>query len=313
MHARSKGFDRKDAEEAIQVLKLHSVQPKVWIDHAQFEGNLLHYATFGSRKVIVDKSGHHYKNYRYTLDLITQELGIRFFWDGKLTPVLGQDRTLTAQSYFSETSNSRIKAYGKTLAKAILPNFLLTYRRGFNVPENHQYQKYVFPDGNAGYIFRRYGTWEDADIYGLHNLINPKSIEQLLRTGGTAIVYTHLGKRPADKMGKDKHIPEMTLSSLHHLREKYISKSLMLTSTSELLEYLVIRDHIEVSKDRRLINFKSDGVRFKPLTLRDLSGKKFSFRRQKETSGFVVAIDGKKIDATIARHDNQNIFTVDFS
>ena len=44
--------------------------------------------------------------------------------------------------------------------------------------------KRKFPDGSELYCFKRYGTWKDADIDGLHNLINPEKVTSYSKKEG---------------------------------------------------------------------------------------------------------------------------------
>ena len=109
VHARSRGFDREDAVEAIALLDKHGLRPRVWVDHSTHPQNMLHNSTAGSTPQQVDGSGHVYRSFTYTLDLAAQ-LGIRFFWDGKLSAILGQDIDLSPWQWFRHRASSRFAA-----------------------------------------------------------------------------------------------------------------------------------------------------------------------------------------------------------
>ncbi len=276
MHARKEGFDRQDAEEAIEILKKYGIAPKVWIDHAQFAGNLLHSNNLGSVPETKDTSGHKYVNYQYTLDLI-RKLGITYVWDGGLTDIVAQDRPLSPINYFREISTSGLKMILKCLMYYGIPLTAIRTRLKLIPPENRQYFVKEFPDKSRLYCFRRYGQWPLADIYGLGEVIGKKRIDSLIEMGGTMVAYTHLGKRPIDKMDETFHIPPQTRESLTYVKERYDSRELMLSSVSEMLDYLVLRDHIRFDQATQTLHFEADGIRYEDVTQSDLVGKVFSF------------------------------------
>ena len=83
LFSRSKRFSRQDAIDAVTSLQNHRVRPRVWIDHSNFSGNLLHHKGRGGVPAVTDLSGHQYPNFDYTLDLI-EKIGIRYIWDGRV-------------------------------------------------------------------------------------------------------------------------------------------------------------------------------------------------------------------------------------
>ncbi len=273
MHGRKRGFDREDAVEAMLLLEKHGVKPRVWIDHASFAGNMLHGTKKGSTPRVNDSSGYVYENFLYTLDL-ARKIGIRYVWNGEVTATIGQDRELNFSDYDRLHGGNALKAAVKSTLHRVPSDSGV-----FAQPDNCQYYKHGFSDGAKLYCFRRYGTWQDADINGLYNVIKPELIEQLIRSEGTSIVYTHLGKRHVDSMGNKKHIPENTRSALKHLSAKFKSKELMISPVSEMLDYMVIRDNIVVNPNKGHIDFRSDGIRYQPLKISDLHGKIFSFNK----------------------------------
>jgi hypothetical protein len=300
MHARRRGFDREDAIEAAQTLKKAGIQPRVWIDHASFVGNMIHGTDKGAKDKLVDSSGHVYENFVYSLD-VAKDLGIRYIWNGEVTDIVGQDRKLGFSDHKVQSGGSSLKASAKSVLQQV-PGI----RTGYVAPDNRQYFKKKFPDGSELYCFRRYGTWKDADIDGLHNLINPKKIDQLLQKGGTAIVYSHIGKRHPDGFGRKSHIPDSTRADLRNLKQKFDSKELMLSSISAMLDYLVIRDNLEVDSKNSIINFKPDGIRYENLSEDDLKGMHFSFlTKQLGTDSPKVVLDGKAVSVETEQHEGQ--------
>jgi hypothetical protein len=311
MHSRSKGFDRKDAEEAVEILNKHNVHPKVWIDHAQFLGNLLHNNSLGATPFKKDQSGHRYKVFEYSLDLI-HKIGIRYVWDGEISSVIGQDRIPYSKEYFKKTSSSSLKAAVKHTLHKLKRKFNSSYKRNTSSFDNSQYKLHEFPDGRKFYTFPRYGTWKDADIAGLGNILSEEKMNALVQMGGTCIAYTHLGKRPFENIIKKQHIPEKTRTALKHVSQLYHDKMLMISPLGELLDYLVIRDHIEISHSENKIIFYSDNIRFVRLNEQVLKGKKFSFYKKSfDLNSLRVEFDNNLLNFELIE-ENDSIFSIVF-
>lgn len=304
MHGGSRGFDREDARSAMQLLRVHGIHPTVWIDHARFTGNLFHHSTMGATPEVVDQSGHRYAVQEYTLDLI-EALGIRYVWDGTITERLGQDRVIGAYAAVRETTDATWKA---------LVKYVLHRIRRSAPPDkgNEQYVPHRFPDGRTLYRFRRYGTWKDADIYGIQKLISPANLDRLIGLNGSMIVYTHLGKRPVEKMNELQHIPEATRAAFKGLAERFAAKRLMVSSVSGMLDYMVLRDHITYTASTGKVAFRADGIRYKDLRASDLAGKRFSFQRPSDAPTSVeVSVDGKAMEHRL-EEETGGVFTITF-
>lgn len=306
MHGRKRGFDREDAVEAMELLNSHNMDPLVWIDHASFVGNMLHGTKKGSIPKAKDSAGHEYENFLYTLDLV-RKVGIRYIWNGEVTATIGQDRELNFSDYDRLHGGNSLKAAVRSTLHR-----LPSESGVFAQPDNRQYYKHLFPDRSELYCFRRYGTWKDADITGLGNIIKPKLMDELIRSEGTAVVYTHLGKRQLADMSNAQHIPKKTRAALRYVNGKFRSKELMVSSVSELLDYLVIRDHIQVDRSKDLIDLISDGTRYTALSQTDLQGKVFSFRQKGfDPRNIKVCVDGQPVNCRVEIGSN-SIFSVYF-
>ncbi len=314
MHAGKIGFERENALEAIEELKKHNINPLVWVDHANFEGNLLHNYNAGGNPNFIDAAGHVYKNYVYTLDLI-KKIGVKYIWDGKITDFLGQDRVLSPNEYYLQYSSSIFKAWFKIILNFLYKGFDNLTRPGFlnyaDFKNNNQYKKHTFDDGNTFYIFKRFGTWVDADIDGLGKLISKKNIDTLIKVGGTCIVYTHLGKRKANRLEDKVHIPIFTLNALINLKHRFEQKELMLSSVSSLLKYLIIRDNIEI--EGTLIFFKADNIAYKKINNHLLKGLLFSFETQAkiDLERLLVESDEGKLAYNLIKNSDR-VFTLEF-
>ncbi|MFM1876873.1 MAG: hypothetical protein RL266_2610 [Bacteroidota bacterium] len=295
MHARRRGFDREDAVEAVAVLKGAGITPRVWIDHASFVGNMIHGTTKGAQADLVDSSGHVYSNFVYSLDLAIQA-GVRYIWNGEVTPIIGQDRAPDTSDVELHSGN-RLRAWGKVALNRL--------------PDNRQYYPFQFSDGSKLYCFRRHGTWQEADIDGLGNLISQERIDQLIAKTGSMVVYTHLGKRHPRGINRSQHIPEQTRAGLKAIKDRFVSKQLMVSSVSEMLDYQVIRDHIQLNGNGN-IEFRSDGIRFQTMTSMDLADKCFSFQSKALGSASPkVLIDGVEVNCQLIQNSD-SILTVKF-
>jgi hypothetical protein len=305
MHGRKRGFDRQDAVEGAQSLRDSGIYPKVWIDHASFIGNMIHGTNKGALDQLKDSSGHVYENFVYSLD-IARKLGIRYVWNGEVTSVVGQDREMKFDDHVRQSGGSSLKAS----IKSGLQRFGIS--SAYQAPDNMQYYKRKFEDGSYMYCFKRYGTWQDADIDGLHNLINPEKIEELINAEGTAIVYSHLGKRHSKESNRTNHIPDTTRSDLRNLKEKYEAKEVMVSSASRLLDYLVLRDNIEIDLNKYEVNFNADGVSFQELNSDSLARFSFSFLKEGfNLEKLKVLIVGTRVDS-YQIESSDKVFTIHF-
>jgi len=299
VHAGQRGFSRADAEAGVALLSKHSIQPRIWVDHSRFTGNLLHNNSWGAVPIHEDSSGHAYTVHEYTLDIVKQ-LGISYIWDGKITQSISQDTALKLKD---------ILALYSFLGKI---RYLILNGYRFLVPSlnrskaNKQFEKHKFPDGNVFYVFKRFGNWRDADILGLSNVISENNINQLINKGGTMVAYTHLGKKNP-KFNEKSHIPPQTKACLQFVKKRVLANELLFTPLSTMLDYLVIRDNIIIIDNE--IHFMSDGVRFHKLTVFDLVNKEFSFEKKSITKDIQVFVDKKRVSFNIQTFE-KNIISI---
>lgn len=308
MFARTRGFDRSDAEEGLASLRRIGFRPRVWVDHSQFTGNMLHLHRTGSIPEFRDASGHVYANPLYTLDLV-HAAGVRYLWDGTVTPVLGQDIPMGDLQWTLESAGDRrtgLALYARRRIRAGL-------RPGTVAPAsdaNRAYRRHRFPDGRSFYIFQRHGQWPLADIDGLGELLAPARMDALVRRGGVCIAYTHLGKRPAARMGDPVHVPPATRRALEHAAALHRQGRLMISGTARLLDHLVIRDHIAVDAAQRTLRFAADGIAFDRLGAAELAGHAFTFDLTADPRWTVVGSDGA-LNPRVETH-GRKAFTLHF-
>jgi hypothetical protein len=300
--SRTRRFSRDNAVEGLRLLTQLSVKPLVWTDHARMSGNVLHNAATKMMPVLVDATGHPYENFEYSVDLI-HEAGIRYIWDGDVEPaIFGQDRTLNRREWYQRTRTgaSRWRRTALAIADQLLTpvsKYLHPAIFSYRSNNNRQYQEFTFPDGFSFYTFRRYGRWDLADIGGFGKIIAPGEIRKLVASRGTAIVYTHLGKPSRMRDASPGFIPLHTRDALRNLAALHKEGMVNLSSTSHLLDYLVIRDHAEITDKQ--INFRPDGIRFTTLRANDLKSHIFGVCcRYKD---FTITCDGMGIEFSLER------------
>lgn len=287
--AGARGFHRPDAEAALRKIKELGFTPRIWIDHSYFQGNMLHVSRYGSMPTIADRSGHIYPNPAYTLDLV-KEAGVRYLWDGTITPVLGQDRPMSSWQLHRAREQSTTRVAMRR-GQEVLRSWLGDERPRYHNEAHHAHR---FPDGQVFRVFQRYGHWDDADIDGLAKTMAPGKIDELMAIGGTCIAYTHLGKRHSGRPPSDKHVPAPTVAALRHVRDRWKEGRLEVSSTSRMLDYLVLRDAIRVNMASNTVEFRPDGITFQSLHPSDLTGQRFTVRSVK-AKGLKVLCDGKEV------------------
>ena len=307
MFAGTRGFDRSDAEAHLKIMEQLRFSPRVWVDHSMFIGNLLHNHKFGGIPEFKDASGYTYANQYYTLDLI-RKAGVRYFWDGTITSVLGQDRSLSLRQYHMERTGSGRRGTLDWMKHKVGDTFGLGKAFRDQFQGNQAYRVHRFLDGSHGYVFPRYGRWELADIQGLGVLLAPEQMDRLVAQGGVCIAYTHLGKRKAGHENDPAHIPVATRRSLEHVASLHREGKLMLSSLGRLLDYLVLRDHMAISGPA--ITFQADGLAFNEVGPRDLAGHSFTIKGAVPPDMVVHGTHGP-VPHAVQRH-GERAFTLQF-
>ena len=307
--SQSEAFHRGRAREAVEALSGMGVEPRVWVDHSFFEGNLLGPARLGSRPSIDDASGHSYENTLYTLDLARQA-GVRYVWDQSVSTAFARPgRETPRHEFYAWKTGSELKGRAHSALHAVaapLWRWVEAERFDYVAARNRVYYPWTFEDGQTFYCFPRYGTWPQADIRGFGELLEERQLRRMVEAGAACIVYTHLGKRHAEQSGA-QHVPESTRASLRALRDRYAAQEIMVSSTSRLLDYCVLRDHARVEGTR--VDFVADGVRWQSLAEDDLSGFRFGLPAR-AGDHLEVLVDGQPVDAAVATIGSDLSFTV---
>ena len=305
VRSRHKIFARSDARAAMALLAEYGLTPIAWSDHSNFVGNVTHGEAAGAARAVSDRSGHHYENDGYTLDIMA-EAGIVYLWDGKLTPYMGQDAPTTGYLRLRDAGFSPVHAaiVAKTRELGAPLWRALDARRMTLHTDNRQYYVRTFEDGRRFYLFRRYGLWQKADIDGVADLLSRSHVDALLARQGTCILYTHLGKRVASRMHDTVHIPARTREALRGVRARMDEGVLRVSPMTSLLDYLVLRDHAVLDAHAGSLDFRADGIRFTRLAASDVARFEYgvfttprSRLRSVSVEGVAVPFDLTPIDA----------------
>jgi hypothetical protein len=305
VHGGARGFSRADALSGMALLEHHGIRPLVWVDHSRFTGNLLHGHSWGSRPVHKDSTGITYEVHEYTLDLIDQT-GIRYVWDGGLTEVIGQDRKRSIWDQQPGKSKARALLSG---IKRKIKEKIIEFTKGPAQKGNELYFTHLFPDGRTLYCFQRYGKWRNADIMGLSKQISKKTVDTLIKHQGVMVAYTHLGKKNPELKG-DSHVPDETLKCLEHVKKRMDEGALNFSSLSDLLDYLVIRDHMVI--EGSVVDFRTDGIRFSQMVPQDLLRQSFSLEGVSNHLEVEVRLDGKPLPHVIVQPNGGGVCTLTF-
>jgi len=304
-----KVFNRKDAKEASKLLLQNNIKPSVWVDHSSFVGNFIMNSSKGAESHLLDAAGYRYVNPNYSID-IAHKMGIRYLWDGQVSDSIKVEPVIYKRRYLDRLSEWIFINSKRVLSRLFNLRLIKDNHSELN---NHALKVVEFEKGIKMYLFRRFGSWRDAHIDGVPNLINRKNLENLVKKESICVFYTHLGKKKADKVTDKIHIPPKTADSFTLLKRYYDDKKIKVSSLSGLLDYVVLRDSLKI-EDSRIISFRSDGIRFNPLHASDLSGHSFSFNISKgiSLSDISVRIDSAEVSDYRVVTDEPGVITIMF-
>jgi len=311
VYSSSKIFKREDAIESALLLKKYSIKPVVWVDHSSFVGNFIANNGVGAHKYLHDAAGYSYKNIAYSFD-IAYGLGVRYLWDGNLAQSLKvKPSVFRKKSWFNVITDFLFLQVRRLCS--VLFSIKLERDNHAELYSNCLRIAHIENDKEV-YCFRRYGTWKDAHVEGIEKVINETSLKKIVDKESAIVFYTHLGKRKADLYNQEYIIPEKTKETFVLLKKYYEDKLINLSPLSLLLDYIVIKDNIEIDSKRNIINFKSDGIRYTLLTIGDLLEHSFSFVVSKgfKKELLTVMIDSRNVDSYYLNNDISGILTISF-
>jgi hypothetical protein len=219
---------RAHAGRALEELERHGCRLEVWIDHAVAPSN------FGadSMRGHGDVPGAAV----YHSDL-TCGFGVRNVWRGRITSVVGQDVPRSLSGIFDP---AHAPASARTLAKEWTKEWL--GRLGSRKYAIHAPNEVLSPvrlrDGRRVWEFLRAnphwgGVEKSATAAGLAEVLRPRFLDSLVKRGGVALVYTHLGK----VTDRREPLPPVTREALRLLASYRDSGRILVTTTRRLLDW----------------------------------------------------------------------------
>ncbi len=219
---------RAHAGRALDELARHGCRLGVWIDHAVAPSN------FGAD--IMRGNGDVPGAEAYHADL-TCGFGVRYVWRGRVTSVIGQR---VPRRLGGIVDGAHAAASGRTLLKEVAKGLLA--RLGSQKYAMHAPNDVLRPvrlrDGRPVFEFLRAnpcwgGVDQSATADGLADVLSDAFLTRLVARGGTAIVYTHLGK----VSDRQRPFGPRTVAALRRLADEARSGRILVTTTARLLDY----------------------------------------------------------------------------
>jgi len=220
-------FSRSLAKQAVELLADESIEVDVYINH----GGQANRQNIGDASWFQgDNPGTQY----YHTDL-TIPAGIRFLWRGQLTHCIGQDGDFSVRNLLKRTYE-----YIQDL----------WYSEQDYPHDNKLVHLYELDDGAKVFEFVRYinpwGKYSTATEEFLASQLGPDQVDELIDNHGYMIFYTHLGKNQGPP-----YMSRATVDALRYIKRKYDHDSLLVATTSKLLNYYVHREYLFWQWERR--------------------------------------------------------------
>ncbi len=274
-------FTRNDADRALTELEHQGLAVRVWADRFPSADNL---ALEGGR-------GDHPSRIAYHLDL-SLKAGLRYFWLGRTTPILGQDVPVGLDGFTCQMGSqglvSSLWNLGRALGDYVLA--VVGLPRGDAFRGNRLLAPVSFKDGSIAYEYLRYRPLgRPAGLLAL----NPDCLDSLAAKGGKMIVYHEL--KP---IGGQVWSPA-ELAVLEDLARRRRRGELLVTTAARLLTFTQVVDGLkwrfeqEGSRVRIYLESLDDAVTGpRPPKLEELAGLTFYVPRAAEARVF---LKGKEV------------------
>ncbi|MGI6209702.1 MAG: hypothetical protein ACOYEW_15980 [Anaerolineae bacterium] len=237
--------DRALALAALERLESRGCRLTVWVDHARAPSNLGKDVTAGEGDVPGSPVYHADATWAY---------GVRFVWRGRASSIVGQGVPLRSRNLLRVLDPAQPKATGLNLAKDVAKIVLARLgNRRFSLHGTNCLTRVTeLADGQRVIEFKRCNShWRGLsyglDAEGLAYVLGPRALGHLIQSAGTMIVYTHIGRGPA----QGPCLPAATVHALQGVAVAYRSGALYVTTTSRLLAYHVNRQYLRWSHEQR--------------------------------------------------------------
>ena len=243
-YGEKEGFSRRDASMVLEYLTKKDCYIETWVDHSRNVSNIGIHLTKGE--------GANKSSDAYHLDL-TRDYGIKFYWLGSITrfPVQETNLQMRHLSCLFETRDNPwgyLREISKESCKVVLGK--LGIGRFVVFGSNKLIHVCRTQDGSRIYEFIRAcyhpsGVGTGATAQGLRYSISPNILDFLVDCHGISIIYTHLAK----SKNVDHPFQEEDIKALRLFKTKNETGEIWIATTSELLNFLTVRDHIAVTQN----------------------------------------------------------------
>lgn len=233
----SPGFKRSRARTAYKALEEFGIRLKIWINHGNSNNTQNFYARLGPSFAGDDPgsaSCHH--------DLAA-DYGISYYWWHELTNL-----PLSAAQPNRIRLNARLLSNSsKNAAKRLLGNSDM-------IRPSASFRELALPlelrDGGRIWAFTRYsshpeGVWTRPGRNTLRFQLSGSFLDRLVRWGGYALVYTHLGQPQWD--GESPLFEDADFQALSRLKQKQDEGLVLVATTSRLLEWWILNRFLDWS------------------------------------------------------------------
>jgi hypothetical protein len=243
---------RAHAKRALEELARHGCGLEVWVDHSVAPSN------FGTD--IMRGQGDDPGSRVYHADL-SRAFGIRYVWRGRVTSVIGQDRSARLGGLFRWGHPwTSARTVAKELAKQLLAR--VGGRKYSMHGRNRVYRATRLRDGGVVFEFLRCnphwaGVSRGDTADGLGEVLTEGFLRTLVEREGVCVLCTHLGK----VRSRREPLPPSSCEALGRVALASRDGRLLVASTRRILRYLTVRDYlryrVEDHPARRTIRLSS--------------------------------------------------------
>ena len=249
------GFERRFAEQSMEILSKYQVNIPVWVNH----GNDFNHQKVGNYP---EFKGAKPESSAYHLDLL-REHETRFFWAGRTTHVAGQDAAFSVGNQLQQR-----------LQKLALKTKYRKIQRPLPDPPNRLLIRTELEDGSHIMEFQRFisrfGEVRNTDFHDLALQLTDANLSALVNSHGFMLLYTHMN----ENLPENQAFPESVMLGFQRLQAYALKQDLLVTTSSRLLAYADLIQHLtwteEFNTGQKTLHLKRDDHR--PLKPGDLEG-----------------------------------------
>ena len=245
-------FVRDRAEKALNELDKHGLKVSVWTNH----GGTDSIQNIGEQS---SGEGDAPDTPSYHADLL-RDFGIRYYWDCErsLMTAIGQNRKAAfSDAYWRSPLYSggarKLKASVKgaaSFADRMSMKFFDMHMVSwpvFNPQDNDLIVQDTLKDGGRIYRFRRFGLGNSDWSDHIPVLLNPRVLKELIKNGGAAVLYVHMGDR-MNPYDADAFSPE-TVAAMNNVARLHHNGLLWVAGTKTLLNHQLISKYLNWTAD----------------------------------------------------------------